>query len=44
VDFSPLEIRPELTAATRRFVRRVLGAAALRWLGLMTALPLHAAG
>lgn len=38
IDFSWLEIGPELRATARRFMLRTLGAAALLWLGLMTAL------
>jgi len=44
VDFSWLKISPEATAATRRFMLRLLGGAALLWLALMTAILLGAAG
>jgi len=44
VDHSWLEISPELTASTRRFMLRLLGATALLWLVLMTTLFVRAAG
>ena len=44
VGFSWLKIDPALTAATSRFVLRLLGGAALLWLGLMAMLFLRAAG
>ncbi len=44
VDISWLKISPELTAATRRFVLRSLGAATVLWLVLMTTLFLRTAG
>lgn len=44
VDFTWLGISPELTAAARRFMLRMLGAAAMLWVGLMTALFTGAIG
>jgi hypothetical protein len=44
VDLSWLQLSPELTAATRRFVLQSLGAATVLWLVLMTMLFLHTAG
>ena len=43
VDVSWLKFNPELTIATRRFMLRVLGAATVLWLVLMTTLFLRSA-
>ena len=44
VDVSWLNLSPELTAATRRFMLRVLGTATVLWFVLMTTLFLRSAG